>query len=141
MSPHSAESFAFLPNHWVNFLASSRIEGLEARQALQIEKPTHHEGLLRHIDQGSPEESPESMFFFGFSPELFDLFPGSLTQVVKNTSLPHADSGVFFLGPDRFASDVRLNLSFDETPNELLLKESLVIFKCQSLNLDASLYS
>ena len=82
MSPHSFASPAFLPHHPLFSASLPASDGLETGQTLQIQEPTDHERFLPDIFKHSPEESPESVLFFGFSPELFDLFPGSLAQCI-----------------------------------------------------------
>jgi len=124
--PYSSSSPYFLSDR-LHFPASLSVPGaLNSRQTLQIEEPSDHERLLPDVLKHPSEESPESMLFFGFSPQLFDLFPRSLTQLVKDPSLPHPDPRMFFIGSDLFGGDVGLDLSFEETPDKLLLKESLV---------------
>jgi len=126
VSPYSFTAPAFLSDRPLFSASLTVSDDLEGRKALQIEEPADHERFLPDVSKHSPEESPESVLFFGFSPELLDLFPGSLAQLVEDSSLPHPDSNMFFVRSDLFGGDMGLDLSFEETSDELLFKESFV---------------
>src|SRR3989338_2884902 len=126
VSPYSFASPAFLSNHPLFSTSLTVSDNLESSQTLQIQEPSDHERLLPDVLKHSPEESPESMFFFGFSPQLLNLFPGSLAQLVEHPSLSHSDPRMLFVRPDLFGGNMGLYLSSEETLDKLLLKESFV---------------
>ncbi|MFA5430135.1 MAG: hypothetical protein WC329_03135 [Candidatus Omnitrophota bacterium] len=86
----SKESYASLPEEPKNPSVPPllcRTIGLKRCQSLQIEQPAYQERFLPDIAQRSPEESAESMFFFRFTPEFFNLFTGSLAYLIAKSSL------------------------------------------------------
>jgi len=94
-------------------------------QTLEIQKPSDHQGFLPHIFQGSPKESPESMFFFGFSPKLFDLLSCALTPLIRTPALSHAHSCMLFVRSTGMTRNVRFDPSTEQSTDKFLLKNPL----------------
>jgi len=107
-------------------------------QTLEIQKPSDHQGFLPHIFQGSPKESPESMFFFGFSPKLFDLLSCALTPLIRTPALSHAHSCMLFVRSTGMTRNVRFDPSTEQSTDKFLLKKSLVASNGRGLKLQSA---
>src|SRR3989338_5038234 len=111
------------PSRRASSAGSSHSDGC---QPLQIEQPADHQGFLPNVFQRPPEESAESMLFFGLAPEFLDLLPGSLTPLVAGSPLPHAYSPVHPAASPVLYRHMGLDAPAEQRADKLLLEEPLV---------------
>ena len=121
------------------FMISSRsTPRLNGRKALEIQKPTNQQSFLPNILKRSAEESPKTMFLFGFAPQLFDFLARPLAQLVSQPALAHPHSSMRLRRPKDVTGNMRLNSPTEHRLDKLSFEKSLVRSDRLSLELEFS---
>src|SRR3989338_2671428 len=97
-----------------------------SRKTFQIEQPADHESFLPNILKSPSKESPETMFFFGFSPKFLDLFSGSLAPLIKTSPLSHPNPLQCLVFSSSKTRDMWLNASLKNRFDKLRFKITFV---------------